>query len=108
MERVKKDIGTVCDNLAVLQPFITRMSLTQTRPLPAVEALRDEVETIYIRNKRGNTAEAAPDVVAISWRIRKLLGFIKMKVRREEVSSAPCWHKNNSHEKMGSTQNTCI
>lgn len=84
-----EDIAAVTGNLSVLQPLITRMGLTTTRPLPAVEGLRDEVEAIFLKNKRGNTPEDAPDVISISWRIRKLLGFVKMKVRRSEVSHAP-------------------
>ena len=52
MEKVGEDIPSAVANVGLLQPMVTRMSLTETRPLPAVEALRDEVETIYLRNKR--------------------------------------------------------
>lgn len=89
MEKGGDDIPSAVANVGVLQPLVTRMSLTETRPLPAVEALRDEVETIYLRNKRGSTPEDSPDVVGLAWRIRKLLVFLKMKVRRKEVSSVP-------------------
>ena len=92
MEKVGEDIPSAVANVGLLQPMVTRMSLTETRPLPAVEALRDEVETIYLRNKRGSTPEDTPDVVALAWGIRKLLVFLKMKVRRREVSSAPFPH----------------
>ena len=84
-----EDIPTCVANLAVLQPLVTRMSLTTTRPLPAVEALRIEIENVYIKCKCGNNPEDQPDVAAICWRVRKLLGFVKMKVRRREVSSVP-------------------
>ena len=83
-----ESIPAILSNSSVLQPLITRMSLTQTKPLPIVEPLRDEVEAIYIKNKRGGNTESVPDVVAASWKIRKLLTFLKMKVRRQEVSSA--------------------
>ena len=83
-----ESIPAILSNSSVLQPLITRMSLTQTKPLPIVEPLRDEVEAIFIKNKRAENRESVPDVVAASWKIRKLLTFLKMKVRRKEVSSA--------------------
>ena len=84
-----EDINVVVSNSSVLQPLVTRMSLCQSRPLPNVDALRDQVEQVYLKNKRGQTPEDQPDVIAISWRLRKLLGYLKMKVRRREVSSVP-------------------
>eukprot|EP00435_Cladocopium_sp_Y103_P074981 s151_g52.t2 len=78
--KAAEDIPSAITNVGVLQPLVTRMSLTQTRPLPAVEALRDEVETIYLRNKRGSAPEDSPDIVGLAWKIRKLLVFLKMKV----------------------------
>jgi hypothetical protein len=54
-----------------------------------VESLRDEIEAVYMRNKRGKTQEDVPNIARDGWRIRKLLGFVKMKVRREEVSEVP-------------------
>lgn len=86
-----EDIKAVLDNQMCLQPFITRMSLTQSRPMPSVDHLRLEVEALYLKNKRGQTPEDQPDVIAIAWRIRKLLTYLKMKVRRHEVSSVPCF-----------------
>ena len=84
-----EDIKVVLDNVGPLQPLVTRMSLTQSRPMPSVESLRSEVEALYLKNKRGQTPEDQPDVIAIAWRIRKLLTYLKMKVRRHEVSSVP-------------------
>ncbi|CAK9019974.1 Uncharacterized protein SCF082_LOCUS14736 [Durusdinium trenchii] len=69
------------------------MSLTETKPLPVIDTLRDEVERIYVKNKRQNAPETAPDVVALSWRIRKLLGFLKMKCRRREVSGVAAFQQ---------------
>ena len=85
-----EDIKQVVTNIGVLQPFVTRMSLTMTRPMPLVDQLRDELEAVYMKAKRGQTAEDSPDIIGLSWRINKLLGFIKMKVRRKEVSNVPC------------------
>lgn len=84
-----ESISAVVDNASVLQPIVTRMSLYQTRPLPNVDNLRDEVEAVYLKNKRGQTPEDQPNVIEISWKVRKLLTYLKMKVRRKEVSSAP-------------------
>lgn len=88
-KKVVDNIPAVVANASVLQPFITRMSLLDSRPLPAVDGLRDEVEAIFLKNKRGETPEDRPDVINIGWQIRKMLTFLKMKVRRGEVSSAP-------------------
>eukprot|EP00435_Cladocopium_sp_Y103_P012571 s702_g3.t1 len=81
-----EDIQSILSNLAVLQPFITRMSLTTSRPLPLVETLRDEVEAIHLRNKRGSNPEDVPDVIAIGWKIRKMLTYVKMKEVVDEVN----------------------
>lgn len=87
-----EDIPTVVSNVDVLQPLIARMSLAPERPLPSIEHLRDEIERLYMKNKRGNTQEDMPNVVELSWRVRKLLVFTKMKVRRKEVSSVTLRH----------------
>ena len=88
-----EDISACVAASNVLQPLITRMSMAEHKPLPVVEKLRDEVEKVYLVNKRGQTHEDQPDVISASWRIRKLLGFLKMKCRRREVSSVPFLHK---------------
>jgi hypothetical protein len=88
-----EDIPACVAASLVLQPLITRMSMTEHKPLPNVDKLRDEVEKVYLVNKRGQTPEDQPDVISASWRIRKLLGFLKMKCRRGEVSSVPFLQK---------------
>lgn len=93
-EYKSEDITSTVDNVLALQPLITRMSLTQSRPLPGVDALRDQVEQFYLKNKRGQSQEEIPDVIGISWQIRKFLGFVKMKARRKEVSSVPFPHSS--------------
>lgn len=105
-----EDIPTCVTNALVLQPLITRMSLLQTKPQPAVDPLRDEIEAVYKKCKRGNHQDDCPDVVAICWRIRKLLGFIKMKVRRGEVSSVPLMHicTNLSHIQVCKIKKKCV
>ena len=83
-----EDIKAVLDNQMCLQPFITRMSLTQSRPMPSVDHLRLEVEALYLKNKRGQTPEDQPDVIAIAWRIRKLLTYLKW--RSEDMKYLQC------------------
>ena len=64
-KKVGDNIPSEVANASVLQPFITRMSLLDSRPLPAVDALRDEVEAVFLKNKRGETPEDKPDVIDI-------------------------------------------
>lgn len=85
-----EDIAACVKCEAVLWPFLTRMSLLQTRPLPQVEPLRCAVQSFFETCKRPSTTEDEANIVSIGWKIRKLLGFIKMKVRRGEVSTVPC------------------
>lgn len=89
-----EDITTCVKNRFLLHPILARMSLMQTRPLPAIEGLRDEVEKVFCRNKRSTSELPGGDIVKCAWHIRKLLGFIKMKVRRHEVSTVTCQKKH--------------
>ena len=89
-EALKDDVRSCVLNSSILVPFLTRMATFDHKPLPGVENLRLELEKLWLKNKRGNTPEECELVVKTSWRVKKLLGFIKMKVRREEVSSATC------------------
>ena len=84
-----ESIAMCVKDQAVLMPLLAMMSLKETRPLPLIEPLRAEVERVYIKNKRGSDTELGATVVALAWHIRRLLGFIKMKVRRSEVSIVP-------------------
>lgn len=81
-----EDITMCCKNSALIQPLLTRMSMLKTRPLPAIEQLRDQVEDVFTRNKRGTKDLEGSEIVRLAWHIRKLCGFVKMKVRRKEVS----------------------
>ena len=76
---------------AVLLPLLAKMSLLETKPLPPIEPLRQQVEATYIKNKRGDSGEVGGDVVVeIAWHVQKLLGFVKMKARRRQVSIVTC------------------
>ena len=84
-----EDIPTCIKNATLLQPLLTRMGMMQTRSLPLIDELRGEVEGLFRKNKLGDQAENGSIVIESAWAIHKLLGFVKMKVRRVEVSTAP-------------------
>ena len=83
------DIQTCVKCTDVLVPLLTRMSLHHERPVPQIDALRDAAQAILTKNKRSEDAANVAEIVSVGWQIRKLLVFIKMKVRRKEVSTAP-------------------
>lgn len=59
----------------------------ESKPVPPVNPLRDEIDKLMSKNKRGNTPEDAQDIIKASWSVRKMCGFVKMKARRKEVST---------------------
>ena len=75
-------------NSSLLVPILTRMTLMEGKPLPPIHPLRDQIDMLMCKNKRGETPEAATEIVNTSWTLKKMCGFIKMKTRREEVSTA--------------------
>ena len=81
------DNGVCVLNQGVLLPILTRMSLNPERKLPCVSDLRTEMAQCYGINKRGTNPEDSATIIADSWHVRKLLSFVKAKVRREEVSN---------------------
>lgn len=81
------DVSGCCLNSTVLAPILIRMSTVEGKPLPAVDPTRLEIDKLLTKNKRGNIPEEVTDVVKSSWRLKKMCGFIKMKVRRKEVST---------------------
>ena len=82
--------NTVCIlNAAVLTPVLKLMQQNCERKLPGVSDLRTEMAECYGINKRGTNSEDSSTIIGDSWHIRKLLSFVKAKVRREEVSNEP-------------------
>ena len=77
------DIKTTVANKVVLMPVVEWMAERPGHPLPPVEAVRSAVRALYTLNK----VQADPSTISHDgWLLRKYLGFIKMKVRRSEVS----------------------
>ena len=68
----------------VLGPVILRMASGPNK-VPDVDPLREEISNLYVKNKQDKSIEHQ-DVIDDGWIIRKMCGFVKMKVRREEVS----------------------
>ena len=81
-----EDIHTCVLNQEVVFPLLARMAVHSHRPICPVEATQDEITTLLALNKR--EPDGVIDVEKSAWQIRKLLGFIKMKCRRHEVSKA--------------------
>ena len=73
-------------NFSLLSPLVVRMACLDSKPLPPVEAMRTEIETLFVKNKR-NSPEDVELIVKSAWRLKKLCGFVKMKTRRQEVST---------------------
>ena len=82
--------NSICTlNAAVLLPVLRMMQTSFDRKLPGVENLRTQMAECYGINKRGTNPEDSSTIIGDSWHVRKLLSFIKAKVRREEVSNEP-------------------
>ena len=84
-----EDITTCCHNQHLLIPLLTRMAMTEKRVLPGIHDLHSAVSNALTLNKRPPQPEDYEDLMGIAWRIRFMLGFVKMKVRRKEVSQVP-------------------
>lgn len=80
------DVNGCCKHASILSPILTRMATVEGRPLPNLDPLRQEIDKLFIQNKRTGPEEG-DQVVKASWRVKKLCGFVKMKVRRGEVSA---------------------
>ena len=85
-----EDINTCVLNKELLVPLIFRMSTLQGKPLPGIHDLHAAIEGVLTLNQRPPKAEDYDIIIAAAWRIRFLLGFLKMKCRRHEVSKVPC------------------
>ena len=82
-----EDVRGCSLNSSLLVPILTRMSLKESKPLPPITELRVEIENLFVKNKRVSSPEQLDEVVKASWRVKKFCGFVKMKTRREEVST---------------------
>ena len=82
-----EDIPTCIKNAEILMPLLNRMSQLEKRPVPAVDDLREEICKALTLSKRSSQEDTGMVVDSAS-HIKKLCGFVKMKCRRTEPSSA--------------------
>ena len=83
-----EDISTCLKNRALLAPILTKMASHESRKVPPIDSLVDEILRLLGRAKRGPETENQSDVISkSSSAIKKLCGFVKMKCRRREVST---------------------
>ncbi|CAK9101508.1 Uncharacterized protein SCF082_LOCUS47470 [Durusdinium trenchii] len=78
-----EDIKTCIMNQEILSPLLTRMAVTDHRPIIPVEATQAEITMLLTMNKLepGDLHNVEQD----TWHIRKLLGFIKMKAEADAI-----------------------
>lgn len=80
------DIKSSVANKSVLMPVLRWMASRPGQKLPEVDQVRTEIRVLYVQNKvDADACQVGKD----GWLLRKYLGFIKMKVRRGEVSIDP-------------------
>ena len=82
-----QDISTSVKQKSFLGPLLSKMALTVKRPVPGIDQLKDEIQSLLQMNKRGTDFDW-DDVAKAGWCLRKLCGFVKAKCRRREVSTA--------------------
>ena len=82
-----QDISTSVKQKCFLEPLLSKMAVTEKRPVPGIDQLKDEIQTLLQMNKRGTDFDW-DDVAKAGWCLRKLCGFVKAKCRRREVSTA--------------------
>ena len=82
-----QDISTCIKYDYLLEPILLLMAVDQKRRLPPIEQLKDELDNLYKANKQGLELDHL-EVGKKAWALKKLLGFVKNKARRREVSTA--------------------
>ena len=87
-------VKTAALNRSVLEPILLKMSRFSAEandgkcsPLPGVEDIREEVNALMDMNKREVDFET---VDREAWTVKRFLAFIKLKIRKREVSQEPC------------------
>ena len=80
------DISTCVKNRYMLSPLLAKMALHESRCLPPVDQLKEEIDCLLKRYKQGMESEFL-EVSKKSWHLKKMCGFIKCKARRREVST---------------------
>ena len=89
-------VKTTSLNACVLEPVLGLMAKAsnmveegKSPPSPAVEELREQVKELLEMSKR-EVEFTAIDKAA--WTIRKFIAFLKLKIRKRDVSTEPLLH----------------
>ena len=90
-EATRDDVQGCARNSSLLAPLLTRMASLENKPFPPVDDLRDEIEKLLHKNKRGNGLEEADLIVKSSWRVKKTLRIYQdeSSQRRGQLSYLP-------------------
>ena len=99
-----EDIPTCVCNKELLLPLLTRMATSEKKSMPSIHDLLASVEGLLALNKRPPKPEDFDANMASAWRIRFLLGFIKMKTRRQEVSRVAWLGSVSGMQRCGRTK----
>ena len=90
----REDINECVINKELLTPLLQKMCVHPSRKVPQIDDLRDEVSDLLTLCKR-----SGPDLTSMveetAKHLKKLVGFVKTKARRKEVSTATwllMWH----------------
>ena len=81
-----EDINCCVLNNHILIPLLVRMAVVDGKPLPSIHDLHAQVGHALTKNNRPPQPEDFEHLMGTTWRIRFMLGFVKMKARRKEVS----------------------
>lgn len=81
-----EDINCCVLNKHLLIPLLVRMAVVDGKPLPGIHDLHGQVSQALTKNNRPPQPEDFESLMGTTWRIRFMLGFVKMKARRKEVS----------------------
>ena len=73
-----QDISTCTRNRGILDPLLTRMSVDPKRTVPNIDQLKDEIEELLKKSKRGVDAGGV-DIPKTSWAIRNVVWIHKSK-----------------------------
>ncbi|CAL1131839.1 unnamed protein product [Cladocopium goreaui] len=75
----------------LLRVVLTKVVETEGMPQPPIHPLRDQLELLY--HKCGRVSVDTDQIIRDSWYVRKFVGLVKMKTRKEKVSEEKDFQK---------------
>ena len=70
----------------MLKAILLRSCSVASQPQPSVNPLREQIKLLYKKAKR---EPDAGEIIGDSWHIRKFLALVKLKTKKELVSTVP-------------------